>query len=76
MTSVFKRRLMGKEDIEKLLGGLEKAMDEAGRYLLVMEQFILKPEYQAQRRCRYNVETGSWDYYYKENYNKEETVGR
>lgn len=36
---------MGKEDIEKLLGGLEKAMDEAGRYLLVMEQFILKPEY-------------------------------
>ena len=30
MTSVFERRLMGKEDIEKLLGGLEKAMDEAG----------------------------------------------
>ena len=45
MASVFERRLMGKEDIEKLLGGLEKAMDEAGRYLLVMEQFILKPEY-------------------------------
>ena len=44
MTSVFERRLMGKEDIEKLLGGLETAMDEAGRYLLVMEQFILKPE--------------------------------
>lgn len=41
MTSVFERRLMGKEDIEKLLGGLEKAMDEAGRYLLVMEQFVL-----------------------------------
>ena len=42
MTSVFERRLMGKEDIEKLLGGLEKAMDEAGRYLLVMEQFIFR----------------------------------
>ena len=33
MSLVFERRLMGKEDIEKLLGGLEKAMDEAGRYL-------------------------------------------
>ena len=28
MTSVFEPRLMGKEDIEKLLGGLEKAMDD------------------------------------------------
>ena len=45
MSLVFERRLMGKEDIEKLLGGLEKAMDEAGRYLLSMEQFVLKPEY-------------------------------
>ena len=45
MTSVFERRLMGKKDIEKLLGGLEKAMDEAGRYLLLIEQFVLKPDY-------------------------------
>ncbi len=28
--------------------------------------FILKPEYQAKRRCRYDAETGSWKYYYKE----------
>lgn len=59
MTSVFERRLMGKEDIEKLLGGLEKAMDEAGRYLLVMEQFILKPEYIFQ-----DTETGEFFFCY------------
>lgn len=50
---------MGKEDIEKLLGGLEKAMDEAGRYLLVMEQFILKPEYIFQ-----DTETGEFFFCY------------
>ena len=59
MISVFERRLMGKEDIEKLLGGLEKAMDEAGRYLLVMEQFILKPEYIFQ-----DTETGEFFFCY------------
>lgn len=59
MTSVFERRLMGKEDIEKLLGGLETAMDEAGRYLLVMEQFILKPEYIFQ-----DTETGEFFFCY------------
>lgn len=59
MTSVFERRLMGKEDIEKLLGGLEKAMDEAGRYLLVMEQFVLKPEYIFQ-----DTETGEFFFCY------------
>lgn len=59
MTSVFERRLMGKEDIEKLLGGLEKAMDEAGRYLLVMEQFVLKPEYIFQ-----DTETGTFFFCY------------
>ena len=26
--------------------------------------FILKDEYQSKRRCRYNAETKSWDYYY------------
>lgn len=59
MTSVFERRLMGKEDIEKLLGGLEKAMDEAGRYLLVMEQFVLRPEYIFQ-----DTETGEFFFCY------------
>ncbi len=55
----FERRLMGKEDIEKLLGGLEKAMDEAGRYLLSMEQFVLKPEYIFQ-----DAETGAFFFCY------------
>ena len=27
--------------------------------------FILKPEYQKIRRCRYNVKTDKWQYYYK-----------
>lgn len=45
MTKAFERQLMGKQDIEKLLRGLERAMDESERYLLVMEQFILKPDY-------------------------------
>ena len=59
MSLVFERRLMGKEDIEKLLGGLEKAMDEAGRYLLSMEQFVLKPEYIFQ-----DAETGAFFFCY------------
>jgi len=28
--------------------------------------FILKPEYQNKRRCRYVAETDSWEYFYKE----------
>ena len=69
MTSVFERRLMGKEDIEKLLGGLEKAMDEAGRYLLVMEQFIFfrirRQENSFSAICLFMMEvwkriSGSW----------------
>lgn len=28
--------------------------------------FILKPEYQAKRRCQYNVQEDSWEYFYKE----------
>lgn len=28
--------------------------------------FILKPEYQAKRRCRYNAKTDTWEYFYKE----------
>ena len=59
MSLVFERRLMGKEDIEKLLGGLEKAMDEAGRYLLSMEQFVLKPEY-----IFHDAETGAFFFCY------------
>lgn len=54
----------------------KKLRDKYYNQSAFVDIFILKPEYQAQRRCRYNVETGSWDYYYKENYNKEETVGR
>lgn len=27
--------------------------------------FILKPEYQKIRRCRYNIKTNKWQYYYK-----------
>lgn len=54
----------------------KKLRDKYYNQSAFVDIFILKPEYQAQRRCRYNVETGSWDYYYKENYNKEETAGR
>lgn len=28
--------------------------------------FILKPEYQNRRRCRYDIKTDTWNYYYKE----------
>ena len=45
MTRAFERTLIKKEDIEKLLEGMERALDEAGRYLLDMGQFVLKPEY-------------------------------
>lgn len=33
---------------------------------LFRDIFILKPEYQDKRRCRYNVLTDSWEYFYKE----------
>lgn len=33
---------------------------------LFMDIFILKPEYQNIRRCKYNAKTDSWDYFYKE----------
>ena len=56
MTSVFERRLMGKEDIEKASRRPGKRpWMKAGRYLLVMEQFILKPEYIFQ-----DTETGEF----------------
>lgn len=32
---------------------------------LFVDIFILKPEYQQQRRCRYDVKTNTWNYYYK-----------
>lgn len=59
MTKAFERVLMTREDIEKLLGGLERALDEAGRYLLDMGQFVLKPEYIFR-----NVEDGSFAFCY------------
>ena len=31
-----------------------------------VDVFILKPEYQAKRRCRYNAKTDTWEYFYKE----------
>ena len=33
---------------------------------LFMDMFILKPQYQKIRRCRYDAKTNSWSYYYKE----------
>ncbi len=33
---------------------------------LFVNIFILKPEYQNKRRCKYNEATGSWNYFYKE----------
>ena len=33
---------------------------------LFINLFILKPEYDARRRCRYNATTESWEYFYKE----------
>ena len=33
---------------------------------LFVNIFILKPEYQNKRRCKYNAATDSWDYFYKE----------
>ena len=45
MTRMFEKKLMGREEIQKLLEGLESAMDQAGRYLLEMNQFVLKPDY-------------------------------
>lgn len=33
---------------------------------LFINMFILKPEYEAKRRCRYNAVTKSWEYFYKE----------
>lgn len=44
ISHVFEKRLMGQRDIENLLTGLEKAMDEAKRYLLDVEQFLMEPE--------------------------------
>ncbi|MBP3687846.1 MAG: glycosyltransferase family 39 protein [Alphaproteobacteria bacterium] len=33
---------------------------------LFVNIFILKPEYQNLRRCRYDIKTDTWNYYYKE----------
>lgn len=33
---------------------------------IFIDVFILKPEYQQQRRCRYNSASDTWEYYYKE----------
>lgn len=31
-----------------------------------VDVFILKPEYESKRRCRYDIKTKTWNYYYKE----------
>ncbi len=33
---------------------------------IFVDIFILKPQYAQMRRCRYDVKTGKWNYYYKE----------
>lgn len=33
---------------------------------LFVDMFILKPEYQQKRRCRYDIKTNTWNYYNKE----------
>lgn len=33
---------------------------------LFVDVFILKPEYQQKRRCRYDIKTNTWNYYNKE----------
>jgi len=38
--------------------------DKYYKQWLFVNMFILKDEYQAKRRCRYNAQTNSWDYYY------------
>ena len=45
ISRVFEKKLMGQKDIENLLLGFEKAMDEAKRYLLDVEQFLTGPDY-------------------------------
>ena len=64
MTRAFERRQMKKEDIEALLNSLEKALDEAGRYLLDMRQFVLKPDYIFR-----DVENGGFSFCYLPFYN-------
>ena len=45
ISRVFEKKLMGQKDIENLLLGFEKAMDEAKRYLLDVEQFLTGSDY-------------------------------
>lgn len=33
---------------------------------IFVDIFILKPQYAQMRRCRYDITTGKWNYYYKE----------
>lgn len=33
---------------------------------IFVDVFILKPQYEQMRRCRYDIETDTWNYYYKE----------
>lgn len=45
MTRAYEKHLMGKQDIERLFRSLETAMDESERFLLELEQFVLRPDY-------------------------------
>lgn len=44
----------------------ERLRDKYYEQSLFINVFILKKQYQNMRRCRYDIKTNSWNYYYKE----------
>ena len=54
-------------DINKPVHWIDATLRDKYYYQsLFVDIFLLKPEYQQQRRCRYDAATNTWNYYYKE----------
>jgi len=45
MSRIFEKHLIGKNDIQQLLIGIERALEGAKKYLLDVNHFLLNPEY-------------------------------
>lgn len=66
-TAPYWNEKLRKQHIDRPVHWINKKIrDKYYEQSLFMDIFILKPEYQERRRCRYNAETDSWNYFYKE----------
>lgn len=66
-TAPFWNERLRKRNIDFPVHLIDKELrDKYYEQSMFMDVFILKPEYEQRRRCRYDRASGTWNYYYKD----------